>query len=381
MRSPALPELFMSNANTPVVEIKAAVKHYRTPEGQAVRALDGVDLSVGANEFVTLLGPSGCGKTTLLRAISGFEQLDSGSLIIQGQPMNDVPAYQRPVNTVFQSYALFPHLSVGDNVGYALEVRGVPRKERDSRVGEALEMVGMGGLQKRKPGLLSGGQQQRVALARAIVNRPALLLLDEPLSALDRHLRQSMQRELKKLQSELGIAFVFVTHDQEEALTMSDRIVVLNGGHVQQIGRPEEIYDRPANAFVAGFIGESNLFKARVSALDEQHAELLSELGDTLRVSRGELQLNQPVQVLLRPEHFHLDCPGNPEVHAWLEGVVEQTVFVGKDFEVSMRTPHGSQVKAVVRDAARQALQRLHAGETLRLWYATAAAHVLAGDA
>jgi spermidine/putrescine transport system ATP-binding protein len=381
MRSPVLPELFMSNANTPVVEIKAAVKHYRTPEGQAVRALDGVDLSVGANEFVTLLGPSGCGKTTLLRAISGFEQLDSGSLIIQGQPMNDVPAYQRPVNTVFQSYALFPHLSVGDNVGYALEVRGVPRKERDTRVGEALEMVGMGGLQKRKPGLLSGGQQQRVALARAIVNRPALLLLDEPLSALDRHLRQSMQRELKKLQSELGIAFVFVTHDQEEALTMSDRIVVLNGGHVQQIGRPEEIYDRPANAFVAGFIGESNLFKARVSALDEQHAELLSELGDTLRVSRGELQLNQPVQVLLRPEHFHLDCPGNPEVHAWLEGVVEQTVFVGKDFEVSMRTPHGSQVKAVVRDAARQALQRLHAGETLRLWYATAAAHVLAGDA
>jgi spermidine/putrescine transport system ATP-binding protein len=381
MRSPALPELFMSNANTPVVEIKAAVKHYRTPEGQAVRALDGVDLSVGANEFVTLLGPSGCGKTTLLRAISGFEQLDSGSLIIQGQPMNDVPAYQRPVNTVFQSYALFPHLSVGDNVGYALEVRGVPRKERDTRVGEALEMVGMGGLQKRKPGLLSGGQQQRVALARAIVNRPALLLLDEPLSALDRHLRQSMQRELKKLQSELGIAFVFVTHDQEEALTMSDRIVVLNGGHVQQIGRPEEIYDRPANAFVAGFIGESNLFKARVSALDEQYAELLSELGDTLRVRRGELQLNQPVQVLLRPEHFHLDCPGNPDGHAWLEGVVEQTVFVGKDFEVSMRTPQGSQVKAVVRDAARQALQRLHAGETLRLWYATAAAHVLAGDA
>jgi spermidine/putrescine transport system ATP-binding protein len=375
----------MSHANTPVVEIKAAVKHYRTPEGQAVRALDGVDLSVGANEFVTLLGPSGCGKTTLLRAISGFEQLDSGSLIIQGQPMNDVPAYQRPVNTVFQSYALFPHLSVGDNVGYALEVRGVPRKERDTRVGEALEMVGMGGLQKRKPGLLSGGQQQRVALARAIVNRPALLLLDEPLSALDRHLRQSMQRELKKLQSELGIAFVFVTHDQEEALTMSDRIVVLNGGHVQQIGRPEEIYDRPANAFVAGFIGESNLFKARVSAVDEQHAELVSEVGDTLRVRRGELQLNQHVQVLLRPEHFHLDCPANVNAsadgHAWLEGVVEQTVFVGKDFEVSMRTPQGSQVKAVVRDAARQALQRLHAGETLRLWYASEAAHVLAGEA
>ncbi len=371
----------MSDANTAVVEIQAAVKHYRTPEGQAVRALDGVDLTVGANEFVTLLGPSGCGKTTLLRAISGFEQLDSGRLIIQGQAMNDVPAYQRPVNTVFQSYALFPHLSVGDNVAYALEVRGVPRKERDIRVGEALEMVGMGGLQKRKPGLLSGGQQQRVALARAIVNRPALLLLDEPLSALDRHLRQSMQRELKKLQSELGIAFVFVTHDQEEALTMSDRIVVLNGGHVQQIGRPEEIYDRPANAFVAGFIGESNLFSARVSAVDEQHAHLLSEAGDLLRVRRGQLHTNQNVQVLLRPEHFHLDCPGSTDAHAWLEGVVEQTVFVGKDFEVSMRTAQGSQVKAVVRDAARQALQRLHVGATLRLWYASDAAHVLAGEA
>ncbi|CAD5105948.1 ABC transporter ATP-binding protein [Zestomonas carbonaria] len=369
-----------ANRIAPVVEISAAVKHYRTPEGQTVRALDGIDLSVGVNEFITLLGPSGCGKTTLLRAISGFEQLDSGSLTIQGRPMNDVPPHLRPVNTVFQSYALFPHLNVADNVGYALDVRGVKRAERERRVAEALELVGLPDAGKRKPGLLSGGQQQRVALARALVNRPALLLLDEPLSALDRHLRQSMQRELKKLQAELGIAFVFVTHDQEEALTMSDRIVVLNGGRIQQAGRPEDIYDHPANAFVAGFIGESNLFEARVTNVDSELALLTSEQGDVLQVTHGGLQVGQTVQMLLRPEQLYLDCPGDPQRHAWLDGVVEQTVFVGKDFEVSMRTACGSQLKAVLRDAARQALHRLHPGAALRLWYARDAAHLLPGE-
>ncbi|TBV06441.1 ABC transporter ATP-binding protein [Phytopseudomonas dryadis] len=364
---------------TPVVEIRAAIKHYRTPEGQAVRALDGIDLSVGANEFVTLLGPSGCGKTTLLRALSGFEQLDGGDLLIQGRSMNGVPPHKRPVHTVFQSYALFPHMSVGDNVGYALDVRGVGKAEQRQRVAAALELVGLGGLEKRKPGQLSGGQQQRVALARAVVDRPALLLLDEPLSALDRQLRQSMQRELKNLQHELGIAFVFVTHDQEEALTMSDRIVVLNAGHVQQVGAPAAIYDRPANAFVAGFIGESNLFAARVSACDQGIAYLVDEQGDLLQVAADGLQVGQRAQVLLRPEQFHLDCPGGG--YAALEGVVEQTVFIGKDFEVLLRSTRGKAVKAVVRDAARQALQRLHPGSALRLWYAHTAAHLIPGGA
>ncbi|PZP24528.1 ABC transporter ATP-binding protein [Pseudomonas kuykendallii] len=371
----------MSHANNPVVEIRAAVKHYRTPEGHAVRALDGVDLSVGANEFVTLLGPSGCGKTTLLRTISGFESLDSGELLIQGVAMNQVPPNRRPVHTVFQSYALFPHLSIGDNVGYALDVRGVARAERRQRVGAALELVGMGGLEKRKPGQLSGGQQQRVALARAIVDRPALLLLDEPLSALDRQLRQAMQRELKNLQHELGIAFVFVTHDQEEALTMSDRIVVLNGGHVQQVGAPQDIYDRPANAFVAGFIGESNLLRARVESCADGVATLVGEQGDPLRLPSAGLQVGQPLHILLRPEQFHLDCPGDPAAHGALDGVVEQTVFIGKDFEVSLRSATGSRIKAVVRDASRQALQRLHPGSSLRLWYALDAAHPIAGEA
>ncbi|AOE87502.1 ABC transporter ATP-binding protein [Pseudomonas sp. TCU-HL1] len=359
----------------PVVEIRGAVKHYRAPEGHLVRALDGLDLAVGANEFVTLLGPSGCGKTTLLRVISGFEQLDGGELLIQGRPMNDAPAHRRPVHTVFQSYALFPHMSVGDNVGYALEVRGVGKAERRQRIGEALELVGLAGLERRRPAQLSGGQQQRVALARALVDRPALLLLDEPLSALDRQLRQNMQRELKKLQHELGIAFVFVTHDQEEALTMSDRIVVLNGGHIQQVGSPADIYDRPANAFVAGFIGESNLFDAQVQACSGGVAELRDRQGDRLWVRDASLRAGQALQVLLRPEQFHLDSPGADGVA--LEGQVEQTLFIGKDFEVSLRTAHGRQVKAVIRDAGREALHRLHPGSPLKLWYAQGTAHLI----
>ncbi|WP_339511615.1 ABC transporter ATP-binding protein [Pseudomonas sp. RL_15y_Pfl2_60] len=359
----------------PVVEIRGAVKHYRAPEGHLVHALDGIDLSVGANEFVTLLGPSGCGKTTLLRVISGFEQLDGGELLIQHTPMNNVPAHQRPVHTVFQSYALFPHMSVGDNVGYALEVRGVGKAERHKRIAEALELVGLGGLERRKPGQLSGGQQQRVALARALIDRPALLLLDEPLSALDRQLRQSMQRELKKLQHELGIAFVFVTHDQEEALTMSDRIVVLNGGHIQQIGTPTEIYDRPANAFVAGFIGESNLFDVSVRASNAQGTELLSEAGDLLIVPSRKLQVGQKLQAMLRPEQFQLDRPHANG--AALEGKVEQTLFVGKDFEVSLRTDQGSQVKAVIRDTGRHDLHRLQPGSRLQLWYAADSVHLI----
>lgn len=359
----------------PVVEIRGAVKHYRAPEGHQVRALDGIDLAVGANEFVTLLGPSGCGKTTLLRTISGFEQLDGGELLIQGQSMNTTPPHRRPVHTVFQSYALFPHMSVGDNVGYALEVRGVGKGERRTRVGEALEMVGLGGMERRKPAQLSGGQQQRVALARALVDRPALLLLDEPLSALDRQLRQNMQRELKKLQHELGIAFVFVTHDQEEALTMSDRIVVLNGGHIQQVGSPAQIYDRPANAFVAGFIGESNLFDTRVRSCTDGIAELCDDQGQILWVHDDNLSVGQAVQALLRPEQLHLEYPGNDG--AALEGRVEQMLFIGKDFEVSLRTAHGRLVKAVIRDSARQALAQLQPGASLRLWYARSTVHLI----
>jgi putative spermidine/putrescine transport system ATP-binding protein len=223
-----------------------------------VAAVDGVDLEVGTGEFFTLLGPSGSGKTTTLRLIAGFEQPDGGRIELAGRDVTRVPPYARDVNTVFQDYALFPHMTVAENIGYGLRVKGVPRKERRMRVDEILEIVRLPGLGDRKPAQLSGGQRQRVALARAMVNHPQVLLLDEPLGALDLKLRQEMQTFLKSLQQELGITFVYVTHDQEEALTMSDRLAVFNHGGIEQIGAPAEVYEHPASEFVAGFVGVSN---------------------------------------------------------------------------------------------------------------------------
>ena len=227
-----------------------------------VQALDSVSLDIAEGEFFALLGPSGCGKTTLLRSIAGFEFPDTGSITLDGEELLGVPAHRRPVNMMFQSYALFPHMSVAKNVGYGLARAGVPRAEAAQRVAEALETVSLGGYAKRRPHQLSGGQRQRVALARAIVNRPRLLLLDEPLSALDKQVRGEMQLELKRLQHEVGIAFVVVTHDQEEALSLADRVAVLANGRVQQVAAPHELYRRPANRFVAEFVGSSNFFPA-----------------------------------------------------------------------------------------------------------------------
>ena len=230
----------------------------------AIRVLQDVSVEIGAREFFTLLGPSGCGKTTLLRLIAGFEDLNSGSILIEGARIDHLPPFQRPVNTVFQNYALFPHLTVAQNVAFALEMQNLSTTEVRRRAGEALEMVRMGALAARKPSELSGGQQQRVALARALAPRPKVLLLDEPLSALDLKLRKEMQIELKQLQTEAGITFVFVTHDQEEALTLSDRIAVMQGGRILQLDTPRAIYERPAHRFVADFIGEINLLDGLV---------------------------------------------------------------------------------------------------------------------
>jgi putative spermidine/putrescine transport system ATP-binding protein len=226
-----------------------------------VAAVDGVDLAIPSGEFFTLLGPSGSGKTTTLRLIAGFEQPDSGRVLLSGTDVTSRPPYARDVNTVFQDYALFPHMTIEENVGYGLRVKGVKRDERRTRVGEALEMVRLAGLGPRRPGQLSGGQRQRVALARAIVNRPRVLLLDEPLGALDLKLRQEMQLELMRIKDEVGITFVYVTHDQEEALTMSDRVAVFRDGRIEQVGTPADVYERPESEFVAGFVGVSNVLE------------------------------------------------------------------------------------------------------------------------
>ena len=260
------------SAAIPAVRLQGLVKRFssepgrRPPrgaqvsaDGSTVIAVDGVDLDIRDGEFFSMLGPSGSGKTTTLRLIAGFELPDEGRVWLHGVDVTNQPPFERDVNTVFQDYALFPHMSVGDNVAYGLAVRKVPKPERVRRVGEALEMVRLTGLDKRRPTQLSGGQRQRVALARALVNRPRVLLLDEPLGALDLKLREEMQLELKAIQQEVGITFIYVTHDQEEALTMSDRLAVFNRGRIEQIGSPAEVYERPATQFVAGFVGHSNL--------------------------------------------------------------------------------------------------------------------------
>jgi putative spermidine/putrescine transport system ATP-binding protein len=263
------------------VRLESVTKAY----GDVV-AVDGVDLEVPAGEFFTMLGPSGSGKTTTLRLIAGFESPDDGRILLKGADVTRQPPYSRDVNTVFQDYALFPHMTIGENVGYGMRIKGVKRGERTKRTAEALELVRLGGLQARKPSQLSGGQRQRVALARAIVNRPQVLLLDEPLGALDLKLRQDMQTELKRIQQEVGITFIYVTHDQEEALTMSDRVAVFNDGRIEQIGPPAEIYEHPETEFVAGFVGVSNLLERtlngqprrftvrpeKISVLDEHDA-------------------------------------------------------------------------------------------------------------
>ncbi len=320
------------------LDIIDARKVFRTPEGSTLTALDGISLRLASSEFVTLLGPSGCGKTTLLRTINGFESLDSGDVVIDGQAVTQKPAHRRPVNTVFQRYALFGHMSVGRNVGYALEIAGKDKREIRTRVGEMLDLVGLSGLDKRSISQLSGGQQQRVALARALAAKPKLLLLDEPLSALDKNLRQKMQQELKALQRELGIGFIFVTHDQEEALTMSDRIAVLAHGRIQQIGAPTELYQRPANLFTADFVGESNLLPVRC---DGRTAQLADGQPFSASSPPGSATL------LLRPEALSLTAPAGPSLS--LTGTLRETFYTGTDHQVVLHAPAFGEIRALLR--------------------------------
>ncbi|MEG1887382.1 MAG: ABC transporter ATP-binding protein [Oscillospiraceae bacterium] len=287
--------------------------------------LDGINLSIMDKEFITLLGPSGCGKTTLLRIIGGFLDPQNGDVVFEGKKINGVPPYKRQVNTIFQRYALFPHLNVYENIAFGLRIQRLPEKQIKQKVEEMLKLVNLSGLDKRDISTLSGGQQQRVAIARAIANRPKVLLLDEPLAALDLKLRKDMQSELKNIQKQLGITFIFVTHDQEEALAMSDRVVVMNDGKIQQIGTPQDIYNEPQNAFVADFIGESNILdgimkKDFLSAFSGNEFACLDE---------GFVP-NEPVDIVVRPE----DVDIVPAMSGMLEGIVTLITFLGVHYEI-----------------------------------------------
>ena len=305
-----------------------------------LEAVRDVTLAIAEGEFFSLLGPSGCGKTTTLRMIAGFEVPDEGRVLLQGKDVTSVPANRRPLNMVFQQYALFPHMSIYDNVAFGLKVKGVPRSEHRGRIEEILRIVALEGLERRRPRQLSGGQQQRVALARALVNRPAALLLDEPLGALDVKLRKHMQLELKRIQHELGTTFVYVTHDQEEALAMSDRIAVMNRGRVEQVGGPREIYERPASPFVADFIGSLNALDLRVDELVGGYAVMRLGEGDRIVVPVDKPSVGGTLRVAVRPERVQVN--GVPaEGGSQLHGTIAEVVYLGMYTQLHVDTEAG----------------------------------------
>jgi putative spermidine/putrescine transport system ATP-binding protein len=327
----------------PAVRLETVAKHY----GDVV-AVEGIDLDVNDGEFFSMLGPSGSGKTTTLRMIAGFEQPTAGRILLHGRDVTAIPPFDRDVNTVFQDYALFPHLSVGDNVAYGLMVRKVPRDERLARVADALRMVRLEGYDQRKPSQLSGGQRQRVALARALVNRPRVLLLDEPLGALDLKLREDMQIELKAIQQQVGITFIYVTHDQEEALTMSDRLAVFNAGRIEQLGTPAEVYERPATRFVAGFVGTSNLLT-----------------GDAARMVLG-----RPGTFTIRPEKIRVagvDATAGPDESS-ATGTIQSVVYLGPDTRYIVELEAGARLVVTEQNLTTTSTEVLEQqGKTVRL--------------
>ena len=335
------------------IELVGVEKEFATG-GHDVRAVEHVDLRIAEGEFFSLLGPSGCGKTTTLRMIAGFEEPSAGRILLHGRDMVGVAPFRRDVNMVFQQYALFPHMDVFENVAFGLRRKKVDKDEIKRRVAEALSLVELQGRETRKPRQLSGGQQQRVALARALVNRPRALLLDEPLGALDLKLRQAMQLELKRIQREVGITFVYVTHDQEEALTMSDRLVVMNAGRIEQLGNPRELYEHPATRFVANFIGTSNILTGRLERRGDTWA--LAGLGPDERVlvgDAGQTQPGQEVELAVRPEKMVLRAEQDPPPSGQcaLRARVTEIVYLGTSTQYRMVTD-GGQAVAVYRQNA-----------------------------
>jgi spermidine/putrescine transport system ATP-binding protein len=316
-----------------------------------VTAVDAISVEVKGGEFFSLLGPSGCGKTTTLRMIAGFEPPSSGRILLDGIDVGNRPPHRRNVNTVFQSYALFPFLTVAENIAFGMRYKSVPKSEVNARVTEALELVQLSGFEKRRPNQLSGGQQQRVALARALVLRPAVLLLDEPLGALDAKLRRTLQVELGALQKQVGITFLYVTHDQEEALTMSDRLAVMNHGQIVQLGTPEEVYNEPVDAYVADFLGVSNLMDAQVERGGGGQGRCRLRLGDfVLEAETGQLDATGAVKVAIRPERVDLSPYGTDGSNR-IAGMVERLVFLGSTTQIFVRLATGAALQTIVRNA------------------------------
>jgi spermidine/putrescine transport system ATP-binding protein len=344
------------NGGTPSVEFREVTKRF-----DALTAVDDLNLGLTRGEFFTLLGPSGCGKTTTLRMIAGFERPTGGEIQIEGEDVAQLPPHKRPTNTVFQSYALFPHLSVEENVGFGLKRKKVPRGEIKRRVAAELERVGLAREGNRRPAQLSGGMQQRVALARALVNLPKVLLLDEPLGALDLKLRKELQVELKRIQRDVGITFVYVTHDQEEALTMSDRIAVMNHGRVEQVGGPEEVYNRPASTFVAGFIGVSNLMPATVTGGDE----IRLDQGQTISAPTDGFSVGDRCHAVVRPEKLRVDLAesGNGSAERpRVEGIVASSLYLGTSTQIAVDLGDGVRMTVLVPNADEAKRQRLPGG-------------------
>ena len=314
-----------------------------------VTAVAGINLSMPSGEFFSLLGPSGCGKTTTLRMIAGFERPDEGQILLDGNDMAQTPPHKRNVNTVFQNYALFPHLTVAENVGFGLRYKEVSKQEAKKKVADAMELVRLSGFERRRPSQLSGGQQQRVALARALILNPAVLLLDEPLGALDAKLRKALQIELKALQEEIGITFVYVTHDQEEALTMSDRLAVMSNGRVEQIGTPSEVYEEPTTTYVADFLGVSNLMDASAAGIDGDGRAKV-RLGEfDLVASQGDTDARGDVKIVIRPERVRLEASGTTGANR-VPGMVERVVYVGSIMQVIVHLAPGPTLQAWVQN-------------------------------
>jgi spermidine/putrescine transport system ATP-binding protein len=317
-------------------------------------AVADISLIVRESEFLTILGPSGCGKTTTLRMIAGFEKPTGGKIFIDGEDVSNTPSYERNVNTVFQNYALFPHMNIYDNIAFGLTMKKVAKDQIDIRVNELLKMIKLEGYEKRMPDQLSGGQKQRVAIARAIINNPKVLLLDEPLGALDLKLRKEMQVELKHLQKQLGISFVYVTHDQEEALTMSDRIVIMNEGHIEQEGTPEEIYERPKSKFVADFIGETNLFEGSVAEISDNMANIQIQNDETIQIKSEDLDISDKVYIAIRPENLKLK--NTPDINdLWIKAKLKERIYKGSLIRTLLLTNAGTEI--IVNESSQEVFQ------------------------